>query len=138
VADIVVINVDAALVRTMAMPAAAFVATGLTTTVLWHEPMNAGLVVWQAIVLRPLAAILLIGPCLLVRAVQRPTLRVIGVAIVCVAAVVASLVVASSDDAQAGIAFLDVPILGGLGAAAVFAADRAMRTSATRPSTSSK
>ena len=73
-------------------------------------------------------ALLLIGPAAIIATVRRPALRRLGQVIIAAAGVISMLLVASTDDAQAGIAFLYAPILGALAAGVVRVVDHLNRT----------
>lgn len=81
--------------------------------------------IWQAVVLWPIGAALLVGPVLVVNAIKAETLRLVGTVVVSAAGAASMLLVASSDDAQAGTGFLYAPTVGALGAAALLLIDRA-------------
>jgi hypothetical protein len=115
------------LVRIMLLPVLAFVVAGLVSTLVWDDAADAALLAWQAVVLWPIGALLLVGPAAMIADLRVPLLRAAGQAILVISGVSATVVVAMTDDAQAGIGYLYAPILGALGAGFIRVADGASR-----------
>jgi hypothetical protein len=108
----------------MLVPVAAFVVTGLVTTLLWDHPLDPTLVAWQALILWPIGAMVLYVPVVILMGIRRQVLRRVGQGLVAIAGVIAMFATAASNDAQAGLLLLYAPILGSLAAGILVLIDR--------------
>lgn len=110
---------------TLVAVTAPFVVAGVWASIT-VEDAGIGQVLWQAVVLWPIGGVLLIGPVAISVVVRNRALQLAALVGIAIAGAVAAVMVASSDDAQAGIGFLVAPVAGVLIAAIAVGLDRTL------------
>lgn len=110
---------------TLVAVVAPFVVAGVWASITFQDA-GIGQVLWQAVILWPIGGLLLIGPVAIAMLVQRRRLQVAALVGIAIAGAASAVMVASSDDAQAGIGFLVAPVAGVVIAAIALGLDRAL------------
>jgi len=96
----------------LALVVAPFVVAGVVAEALFYDYWSLGLGLWQALFLWPVGAVLLVGPVQIARGVRRQQLYLATMVLLAVVGAWSMVVVASTDDAQAGLGWLYAPLIG--------------------------
>lgn len=112
--------------KALAAVVAPFVVAGILAAVAFDDDYDIGLALWQAVVLWPIGGLLLAGPVAIAGNLRNRKLYVGTMVAIAAAGAASVTLVASSDDAQAGIGFIYAPFVGCCVAGVAIGLDRLM------------